>query len=348
MKRNKVIKIIVFLLIFITGFFSVQTVLADGDSKDYKRIQGFFDERESSLDAVFLGSSSTYAYWTPPVAFAEYGITVYSFANAAQPTFAAKFIMEDVRKTHPDTLFIVNVSHLLENYGNHLHKLLVNYPNSLNKLKMTDYLCDMGELTLSERMEHYFPIIRFHDRWSELTADDFNAPKDQYKCGSTYTSFLSKSTDVSGIEYDFDIRDSLSENNTRGLNDLMDYCEQEQVKVLFVVVPQAVDDNERFSKQNVTVDMLEERGFDVLDLRRHTQEIGLDFTTDFYNEKHTNLHGSLKVTDYISRYLIENYGFEDKRGNQEYSDWTEAAGKYYEKIYDYLRPEDYNFLSSIK
>ncbi|MBE6775104.1 MAG: hypothetical protein E7543_02825 [Ruminococcaceae bacterium] len=340
MKTKKAIKVLVFLLIFLFGFFGCQTVLADGDSKDYKRINGFFDERENSLDAVFLGSSATYAFWTPPVAFAEYGITVYSFSNAAQPTFAARYLIEDARKTQPDALYIINISHLLENYGNHLHKLLVNYPNSINKLEMTDYLCDMGGLSLSERMEHYFPIIRFHERWSELTKEDFKPSEDKYKCGSTYTSFLSKTTDVSGLKYDFETRAELSENDLRGLTELMDYCEQTEVKVLFVIVPQAVSDKERFAEQNTTADILTGRGFDVLDLRKHTEEIGLDLSADYYNAKHTNLHGSLKITDYISRYLVENYGFGDKRGQEEYSDWTEASAKYYEKISEYLTPAE--------
>lgn len=348
MKGKKIIKAVSFLLIFLFGFFTVQPVLADRDASDYRRIQGFFEEKEESLDAVFLGSSTTYAFWTPPVAFAEYGITVYSFSNAAQPAFAAKYLIEDAKKTQPDALYIINVTHLLEDYGTYLHKLLVNYPNGINKLKMTDYLCDIAGLSLTERMEHYFPILRFHDRWSELTKENFNISSEKYKCGSIYKSFLSITTDFSGMKYDFEIRSSLDDNNLKGLNDLMDYCEQNSVKVLFILTPQTLTESERFGKQNTTVDMLEERGFDVLDLRKCTDEIGLDFSTDFYNEKHTNIHGSLKVTDYISRYLIENYGFEDKRGKEEYSDWTEAAEKYYEKISEYLNGNDYKYLNSIK
>ena len=340
MKIKKIVKALVFLLIFMAGFSCLQSVLSEGELRDYRRISGFFEEKEGALDAVFLGSSATYAYWTPPVAFAEYGITVYSLSSAAQPTFAAKFLIEDARKTQPDALYIINVTHLLENYEKYLHKLLVYYPNSINKLEMTNYLSDIGGLSFSEKIEQFFPIIRFHDRWSELTQDDFDRSEEQYKCGSTYKSFLSKVTSFSPVEYDFQTTENLPENMARGLTDLMDYCEDENVRVLFVIMPQALTEQERFFKQNTTVSILEERGFDVLDLRKHTEEIGLDYSKDFYNEKHTNIHGSLKVTEYISDYLIENYDFEYKRGKEEYSDWTEATEGYYEKIKEYLTSEE--------
>lgn len=341
-----IIKAFVFLAVFTACFFVVQDVLCgDTDTKDAKRIYGFFEEREDALDAVFLGSSTTYASWTPPIAWKEYGISVYSFSNSAQPLFASKYMIEDARKTQPNAVYIINATHFLIDYETYLHRLLYSYPLTFNKLKMTNYLCDIAGFDTQLRLEFMFPIIRFHERWSELTVDDFKKQIDEYKAGSSYTSFLKKSKDVSGGDIDFSYCEPLDEATLRGMNDLMDYCQEEEVKVLFVIMPSSLNVEGRESKQNTTVKMLEERGFDVLDLRKHVDDMDLDFTTDFYNERHANIHGSIKITDYLSQYLINKYGFKDKRGDADYADWETASSKYYSLITPYLNETDLKYVT---
>ena len=81
--------------------------------------------------------------------------------------------------------------------------------------------------------------------------------------------------------------------------------------------------------------MVEERGYTVLDMREKADEIGLDYTTDYYNRSHTNMHGALKTSKYLTEFLLEKYDFEDKRGNSRYAAWDEAYLKYY---YECLEP----------
>lgn len=348
MKIKKVIKAIAFILIFSVCFFSVQALLSgDSDTRDYKRIKDFFQQRENSLDAVFLGSSATYAFWTPTVAYGEFGITVYPLSNARQVLFSAKYLIDDARKTQPDALYIVNLVSV-ETTNNFTHRVLDGYPTTLNKLKMIDYLSDVGGYSLADRMEFYFPILRFHSRWSELVASDFKTEPQRYKGSCSYNGFLNGTATVSNKLWSYEEREPLSEELEKGIYDLMDYCEEENVNVLFVITPQGLSDAVKRGQQNTLMDIVKERGFDVLDVTSVTDEIGLDSTTDYYDKYHTNIHGSLKVTDYISRYLVENYGFEDKRGNENYSDWDKETADYYQLISDKLTDEDFALLPSIQ
>jgi len=43
-----------------------------------------------------------------------------------------------------------------------------------------------------------------------------------------------------------------------------------------------------------------------------------------YNDHHLNSKGAVKFTKYFSKYLSENYHFEDKRGQEAYHEWDEA------------------------
>lgn len=349
MKTRKIIRCIlkptIFLLILTFIFLSIQTALVGNpDSRDSERITGFFELPDESLDVVFLGSSATYAFWNAPVAWAEYGITAYPLSNSAQPSFAAKFLIEDAKKHHPDALYIINVTHLLERYDPYIDNLLTNYPLSLNKIRMTNYLCKQAGFSLVKTLGMHFPVFRYKERWSQLRLSDFEKKPDAYMGGSRYDVFLNQSKDVSGFKPDFTIKAELKEYEIQGMNDLIDYCEQENVNVLFVIMPQAVGEN-RLKKQNAVAEILESRGMNFLDLRKYADEMGMDYKVDYYNERHTNLHGSIKVTDYLARYLVENHGFKDKRGQEEYQNWQIATDKYFKLIRPYLIESDYKYLN---
>ena len=349
MKAKKIVKVVAFILIFCICFFTIQSLLSgDVDTRDYRRIQGFFNEREESLDAVFLGSSATYSFWTPAFAYREHGITVYSLSNAKQEILTAKYLIDDARKTQPDALYIVNLVSVTEQYNFRIHSVLDGYPNTINKFKMIHYLSELGDYTLGERMEFYFPIIRFHDRWNDLYTFDFQKTKEPYKGSSSYNSFINNVTDCSGALWDFEERVPVSQQMEDGIIDLMNYCEEEDVNVLFVLTPQSVKDKVKRGQQNTLMDLVESRGFKTLDMNKvAATEMGLDLKVDFYNREHTNLHGSIKFTDYFARYLIENYGFEDKRGDENYSDWEKDTAKYYKLIDKNISEADLRYITRV-
>lgn len=347
MKAKKVIKAIAFVLIFVALFFSVQDILLYSEPKGDRRFTEFFEnEKENSLDAVFLGSSTTYAFWNPPVAFSEYGITVASLANDSQPSFATTFLLEDARKSQPDALYIINITRMFDRYDNQLLRIVGTYPNNWTKLKMLDYLCDIEGLTFEERLVHYLPIIQHHDRWTELTYHDFEPDPELYKCGSAYGAFLKNSTVFEPSNPDLTIEAELTEADIKGITDLINYIKTENVNVLFVIMPQPVEKELQTAQDNTAKRILTESGFDVLDLREYVEEMDIDFSTDFYDKRHANLHGSLKITDFIARYLVENYDMEDKAEDPEYSDWADAATRYYKKIKKYLTDSDKQYLQA--
>ena len=71
-------------------------------------------------------------------------------------------------------------------------------------------------------------------------------------------------------------------------------------------------------------------------LQDKVEEIGLTLSKDYYHEAHTNIHGSLKFTYYLGKYLSENYDFEDKRENLDYESWNMAYDKYLDIISPYV------------
>lgn len=336
---KRFIKVVAALLIFVFLFNCVQNILVGDidDNRSTMRFNGFYKTEEGSLDAVLLGSSASYAYFISPYVWHEYGVAIYPFASSAQPIQATKFLIEEARKAHPDAVYIINLAAVRSIVSQErLHILFSDWPFSMNKLSAVNYICDSYEYEEKDKLQYVVPLVTFHNRWAELNVDDFGKLYDDYKSGNCYPSFLKLSKNVGSIgRLDDDLIVPLGENIVTAVTDLLDYCQEEKIKVQFIITPQSTKSKKIVGWFNVAKGMAEERGYTVLDMREKADEIGIDFAVDYYNNSHTNMHGALKTSRYLTEYLMEQYDFDDKRGNPEYADWDEAYLRYY---YECLEP----------
>lgn len=347
MQKKRAIKIIIFLLILFVLFVNVEKIFkqAVGDQGKYPQIAEFFDEREESLDAVFIGSSSTFAFWQAPIAWEKYGITVRCMTSNTQPLVAARYLIEDGIKTQPDAVYVVAINTMHETVRSPaIHYLVDKYPFSMTKAKMIWGCSDYGEIPWGERLEFFFPIIRYHDRWNELGEQNFNNAPVGLKGGSKYHNFLEKITDATDEYVVVEGKATKEEIPYDTLVELLEFCKENQVKVLFVTNPQALKSEKRQKKYNAANELIESYGFDTLNTIPLIPEIGMDLSTDYYNGSHTNVHGSLKYTLWLGNYLIEKYGFTDKRTDGAYADWEQESEKYIEIIRPYLSEEEYQMI----
>lgn len=332
---KKIIKIVAGLFIFAVMFFAVQEIVTGAeDLRTAKRLTDFYESEEDTIDVVYIGSSSTYAFWVAPYAWYEYGITVFPYTSQNQSPIVAKYLIEETMKTQPNAKFIINLSsiHSKMNVEN-FHYLVDNMPNSLTKFKMIRNAASILGYSVSEEMECYFPIIRYHDRWKDLSEYDFEGGSDGYMSGPNYNTFLNKKKDVSGRLNPEDYYEELPKGIENSMKDLLQYIEDEKLKdrVMFVIVPQASKKKDQLGRQNAVKDMVEKEGYTVFDMQNKIEEIGLDFKTDYYNRGHCNIHGAIKITSYMSKYLIKEFDLKDKRGDKKYEAWDIAFKKYYDE-----------------
>lgn len=338
---KKVIKAIAFILGLCLILAAAQHVFVYDDFRIYQSVGGFYAEEKNKLDAVYVGASNVYAFFQPAVAWNEHGIAVYTLSTPSMLIPAVKNYLIEARKTQPDALYIIN----LNNCRNartvneaRLHYVSDYMKFSLNKVDMIEKMVDYTEFSDTEKLEFYFPFIRYHSNWEELTAEHFTRKLNGMKGSSYYSLFIKTREDITKACTESDKRRAIPENVEAELDDLLDYCEKEQVNVLFAIVPQGLENVKHGEILNSVADKVTERGFTLLNLLHSFDELSLDKTKDFYDHEHTNVHGSIKFTHYLSKYLIENYGFEDKRGIEEYADWDQGAKDYYDMIGVYTYP----------
>ncbi len=331
--RAAVVKCAAFCAIFALLFGLMARMLSHyPDYRSYQSIGGFYREAENSLSAVYLGSSNCYAFWNAPAAWNGYGLAVYPYASPSQPFYATEYLMREARKTQPDAMFIVNVNSVDEDDldATSIHYLVNYMPDSENKEALTDYLADLLGYSALERLEFRFPWLRIRELWMGVLKADPLPPLNGLKGASTYNGYFRGAKDISEQYLSSDERSELPEALEASITRLLDYCDREDVRVLFVSVPRAEKTTHAVGRINRVCDMIRARGYDVLDMSPLAEDIGMDLARDFYNEKHANVHGSLKFTLYLSEYLIEHYGLEDRRGHEGYTSWDLAWTRFYD------------------
>lgn len=335
MKKGRIfknlLKVVIFIVIFSVLFTSALSVLFVGvDRMSYNSVQGFYDEPEDSVDAVYIGSSNVLAFWNPLLAWQEYGIKVQTLACNSGPVSSLEFLLKEAQKTQPNAVFIMNINTLGEKEVMTLprfHKIFSYSPLSLNKIQSIERMGDFYDLTTEDKMELYCPMIRFHSRWDSISDKDFDSTTNGYKGSIASPNYLGTYKDVSKKYGYCEDYANLSDMLDRSVTSLLDYCDTQDFEVLFVTVPQSKD-SDNLSKYNSINKMISDRGYTVLDLMYKTDELNIFPEKDYYNSDHTNIHGSAKFTHYMADYFIENYGFEDKRSANNDDSWETSLEEY--------------------
>mgnify|MGYP007067337086 CR=1 FL=1 len=101
-KKTIVFRFFLFFVFFILLFLVVSEVLKDKRIvQEYDvsaKVKGFYEEKEDTLDFVFVGSSQLYADIAPAVLFSEYGITSYDFCANEQPLWISYYYIKEALK----------------------------------------------------------------------------------------------------------------------------------------------------------------------------------------------------------------------------------------------------------
>jgi len=334
-----------FIIILLVIVLSVQRVLSVDSERIFENVYGFYQERPDSLDGVFIGSSNVHSFWEPAFGWKQFGIAVWNLSVDEMPMKAVKYYIIEARKTQPNALIMVNLNSFHKNTADpsivQIHRAVDYCPFSFNKVRMINALNSGPEHGFSDLLESFFPVIRFHSRWSELKQWSFSNSFLRFKSSIHYSTYKSTSVDLSGKLTCYDVSETPSDDVLAVFSDLLLFCQKNQVSVLFVKVPQVLSEEEQ-GRLNHLESMAAAAGFPCLDLLENMDCLNLDLKTDFYNSGHTNAHGSLKVSDYLGQYLVTNYHFSDKRGLSEYADWDHEAERYM----DYLKPDIFPFESN--
>ncbi len=319
--------IIIFVFIGLNDFFSMKT------NYDVERIRWFNKQPRNSLDVVLVGASGIYRFWSTMDAWHDYGIVSSPWSTSGMPFPATKYVIEEVLKDQSPDLLVIDYRNL-RNKDNlkpgFIRKVTDNMPLSVNRFNAINALLDFAHID-SDHSEYYFSFLLYHSRWEQgLTSDDFGFKMNEY-CGTTVDNKVYfKITPLKETKPTVD-RLPLDSDMERSLIDLLEYCKQNDLTVLFVASPFEISQKER-KILNSAQELIASYGFSYINFNDIYNQLDLDFSKDFYDSGHTNYYGMKKFTDYLSEHIKQNYQIPDRRGIEDYRSWNESYFRFSDKI----------------
>ena len=110
MKAKNLIKTIAFLAIIALIFTGMQRLFGVSDRRAIQSYTSYKAETGHELDAIYIGSSNVYSFVQAPIAWENYGYTIFPLSIPGMPCQATVYMLDYARRTHPDSLYIININ----------------------------------------------------------------------------------------------------------------------------------------------------------------------------------------------------------------------------------------------
>jgi len=305
-------------------------------------IEAYYAEK-TPHDVVFIGDCEVYESFSPVTLWNEYGITSFIRGSAQQLIWQSYYLLEETLGYEKPEVVVFNVLSL---------KYDQPQKEAYNRLTLDGMKWSMSKVRSIQAsmmedehfLDYVFPILRYHARWSELTADDvrYMFGKDRLFHNGYYMRVDVKPVTTVPIgkllpDYQF------GENAYRYLDMMVELCEKNDIELILVKVPSIYpywydEWEEQMDVYAAEHDLLYINFLDLID------EVGIDYATDTYDTGlHMNLSGAEKMSNYFGRILSEDYQVPDRRDNAHLSSiWSEKTA-----FYNEMRDNQYQELAEL-
>ena len=300
------------------------------DNKEGALISEYYAEA-GGHDVIFVGDCEVYESFVPAILWEEYGISSYIRGSAQQLVWHSYYLLEETLKYETPKAVVFNV--MAMKYGEPQSEAYNRM--TLDGMRWSGSKVDAIRASMTEDesfVEYIFPLLRFHSRITELTADDFryafSSPKVSHS-GYLMQKGVVPQTDFSaGREYDLDI----DENAWRYLDMMRELCAERGIELILVKAPTnfwAYWWHEERDAQ--IVEYAAEHSLAYYNFIPKAEEIGIDWSTDTYDAgAHLNVYGAEKLTRYFGEILSSSHGLADKRGDSALAmAWAPRLEAYY-------------------
>lgn len=334
--KKYIIKIICFAAVFAVLWMGADYVL----NNDWKlvgsmpvRYEDFENEKE--LDVLFLGASNIYAGASPAMIWEEAGITSFNFGTRSACPMLFYYQLRYALTKQKPSLVVVDVAGLStakDPAGESempFRKVYVSLPDAGLKAELLSDMCAHWEDV--DPLIYYFPLLRFHERWDQLTEAAFNSElransyKD-YGKGALYSNKIKRMTAEDDLfRYD---GGGAKDVHMEYLEKIYDLCEENDIEMMLVSCPRI---KVYYAVYSAAKDFAEKHGLNFVSFtsKEDLDAVGILPEEDFYDMKHMNILGQQKFSVYLADFMKEHYVFEDHSDDKELcTEWDSVYQDY--------------------
>lgn len=336
---KSVFKIITFLFLLMTSLTCLCNLLMAGGGLDQERNRLFYSQPCNSVDVLFAGSSHVYSNIDTGYLWDNYGIAAFDMSASSQPIWVTYYrIKNALEYQRPsvvilDAYKIANKGRIYEQNGEEwLEPAAVAWnhfglPASIDKLQSL-----IESVPEDELLDYVFEYPIYHSSYSDMKQNLLNRSSGLSigECSKgTYINFQELTDSYPAIDVrNIEETSELTSKSEKYLIKIIELTQQEGISLLIVNAPYlgiSEQDQRRF---NAVGAIASEYGVPFLDFNRLIDVLGLNnggTQTDYADEDHLNYRGARKYTEYLGRYLKDNYQIIDRRGDNTYGSWQNNA-----------------------
>ena len=301
------IKIVCVFVVLVLFLLAAQRLLMPkyvGKMAEGSLIEEYYDADKDN-DVIFLGDSEVYYNFSPKVLEEEYGLKAYVRGSANQTIWQSYYLLLDTLRYETPKVVVLSVSSLMKNEveSEPYNRMTIDGM----EWSQYKYECIKESMLLEETFISYvFPILRYHDRWSELKSEDFKYFFE--KPDVSYRGYIERSEivpmgqlpSVKPLEnYD------LPEKSMDYLENIRIICEEKEIKLVLVKSPSQYPNwYEEWDEQVESYG--DKHNIKYVNLLEVVDEIELDFSVDsFDGGLHLNSTGAIKNTECFGNIIKE-------------------------------------------
>ncbi len=283
-------------------------------------------------DVLFVGDCECYENFSPVTLWENYGISSCIRGSAQQLIWQSYYLLEDTLRYEKPKVVVFNV--LSMKYGepqNEAYNRMSIEGMRWSSSKIGNIKASMTEE--ESALSYVFPVLRYHSRWSELTADDFT-----YYFGAEPNFF-------SGYYLRADVKPAGKTPTPTPLTDyafsdtcwdylgkMMKLCAENHIQLVLIKAPSLYPFWYDEWDQQIC-EYAEKYHLPYLNFLSEDKlaATGIDFETDTYDGGlHLNVYGAEKLADWFGGYLKEKYSLQDR--SQEpvlRAEWDDICARYH-------------------
>ena len=312
-----VLKAVAFLLVGVILIGGVSQVICgkwmDANKETYTTKE-FYDLKDNSIEVFIVGSSQIVTGVSSMTMYENYGISAFGLGTGNAPMAGNYHWLKECEKTQDISMVAIEVSMLYEPTKQFLFRRAFD-PMKLSRNKLEAVYEQSRAYDGDSVLSYVFPMIKYHDRWKELTEEDFVFHEED---SLVYRGNVMKSG-VKPVPYEKVIIDNdalrdieMEAEQLEYFEKILSYCKENGWDVVLFKTPKT---SWSLSKSEGVKALAEQYGVPFLDFNydKLMKEIKFDPMRDLRDADHPNLRGAEKISDYLGKYLQENYDLKDYR-----------------------------------
>lgn len=326
-KLLRIVQTAAFLAALLFALTRVSAVLERKESGN--KFAPFFAQKEN-FDVLFIGNSHTVNDVLPLEIYEDYGIVSYNLGGYGNSMPLSYWVLQNALNYTTPRVVVVDVHNAGETYmlsgsSGDEHKALDAFPLDVTKYRAINDLMSDPEMINDEgyayadlKWEFYFPIGKYHSRWSYLTEGDFKPQANREMGADSFYEVV--------VPDDYEIIDEYMVSEEYGcgfeyLRRIIEDCQARGLEVVLTHLPYPAEEDDQMDANAVWY-IADEYGVEFLDFVSMDQVV--DYDTDLCDPDHLNVSGARKISDFLGKFLADRFQLEDRRADSRYANWQQA------------------------